>query len=112
MNKHRAKNSDSMMESSTNGKLLLSFLTLLPFIMLVISVSTLFDLRWYWSLIISFVGTILLWDVLSWLYSSVFGVKTKPTLSLLELKYVRYNLHIIDALITCALGVILYLIAL
>ena len=110
INKHRKKNPDSIAESSFKGKLLLFICTLLPFITLIISVSTLFDLKWYWSLIISFIGIFFLQDGLSTLYCSIFGYKTKPHLSLFEGKMVRYNMQIVDAVITFVIGLILLLV--
>ena len=110
MNKHRAKNSDSMMENSINGNIILSLFTLLPFIMLVITVNKILDFKWYWNLIISFVISALTWDTLSSIYSSLFGYKSKPSMSLQAGGYVRHNIYIIDALITFGLGLIIYLI--
>jgi len=109
MKKHREKNQDAAMEFSIKGKILLSSLTLLPFIMLVVSMNTLLDLRWYWSLIISVVVTILFMNIFTTLYISKFGYKRKMDKIILDLGGYP-NLHIIDALITFALGVILYIV--
>ena len=106
---HRGRNQDAAMESSINGKLLLLFFTLLPFVMLVVSISTLLDLKWYWSLIISIVVAILFGKLFATLYSSVFGYKQKMDKIVLDLGGYP-NLHIVDALITFILGVLLYII--
>jgi hypothetical protein len=107
--KHRVENPDSIMEGFLLGKQLLFLCVLLPLIMLFISINSLSDLKWYWNLIIVWVITGFK-DIFSTLYSIFFGYKSKPTLDLIAGGMVRYNIYIIDALITFVLGLILFLI--
>lgn len=42
---HRTKNTDSLIENSNKGQFLLSILTLLPFVLMVISIVLLFGIK-------------------------------------------------------------------
>jgi len=105
------KNPDAIIMFSVSGKLLLIFFTIIELIMIVITVCSITALHWFWSLIISILGALFLSNFLATFYSSILGVKSKPTLSLMTGTYVRYNIHAIDAIITFIVGFILYLIA-
>ena len=106
MNMHRAKNSNSM--SGGSGHILLTLLPLLSIVFLVITISNIANLKWYWSILISVVSVFLLSGLFAKIYSSIFGYKTKPVLSLEAGGYIRQNVNIIDSLITFCLGLLLF----
>jgi len=103
----RAKNPDALIEGSLNGKLLITLGSFLPFIMLFFTIRELWELKWYWNILISIILTYVLSRLLAKFYSSILGYKTKPQPPL----YVRYNMHIIDAIITFAVGLIIFFIS-
>ena len=107
---HRIKNADAMIESSMIGKSLLSSVSLVSFIMLFLSVENINHSKWYWNFGISILLTLFLSEILSKIYSSVLGVKSKPTMSIRTGGYVRHNVNIIDAIITFIAALILFLI--
>ena len=111
MSLQRAKNPDAMIENSSNGMLLMTIGSILPFIMLYFTISELWELKWYWNILISIILTFILSNILAGFYSSLLGYKTKPQLSLLEGGYVRHNIHIVDALITFVIGAIVFFIS-
>jgi len=110
MSIHRTKNADAMIENSFGGKLLLTVFSLIPFVFLTIVISNIGNLKWYWSFIISIIIIFMLSGILTDIYSSILGYKSKPSLSLRAGGHVRYNLHIFDAIITFVLGLILYIV--
>lgn len=110
MNLHRTKNWDAMTENNLNGKLALTMLPLISLVFLTLTISKLGGLKWYLSLPISIISVFLLSGLLSTIYSSILGYKSKPVLSLMEGGYVKHNLYIIDSLITLGLGIVLYFI--
>lgn len=79
--------------------------------MLFFTLSEIWELKWFWNILISIVLVFVLSNILAGFYSSILGYKTKPHLSLLQGGYVRNNIHIVDALITFTIGVIIYFIA-
>ncbi len=119
VNNHKARNSDieyagvcsdMNLPKSFSYNSVLSFFTLLIFTMLFISVNTLFDLKWYWNLLIAFAISGFR-DVFSLVYRLKFGYSSKSYPSLLGSGVRRCNMPLIDALITFILGIILYLIS-
>lgn len=110
MNIHRTKNSNAMIENSITGKLLLTVLPLLSLVFLTITISNIGHLKWYLSIIISIISVFLLSGLLANIYSSLLGIKSKPSISIEAGGYVRQNLHIIDSLITFCLAIVLFLI--
>ncbi len=108
MIKQRKKNPDAMIEKRSGAWLFMALLTLIPFIMLILVFSHLFNIKWYWSLIVSFIIFMLTSSILSSIYAAFLGIKTKPTLSIIQGRYIRYNFHMIDAVITLGLGLFLY----
>lgn len=106
---HRLKNADAISEHTMSGFLVI--LTFLPLLMIVLSLIYLMDLKWYWSTIFSFLLTRLFSVSLAEIYSSIFGYKSKPQLSLRAGGMVKHNLHIVDFFITFFLGLILFLFA-
>ena len=108
MNIHRVKNSDALIENSISGKLLLTIIPLISFIIISILISKIFSIKWYWSIFIAIIGVFILSGLLAKFYSLLLGYKTKPQLSLLAGGYVKHNLHIIDSVITFVLGLILF----
>lgn len=107
---HRIKNADAMIESSMIGKSLLSAVSLVSFIMLFLSIENINHSKWYWNFGISILLTLFLSEILSKIYSSVLGVKSKPAMSIRTGGYVRHNINIIDATITFIAALILFLI--
>jgi len=105
------QNDEAPIEYSMIGKLLLQLLPVISFIFLTILISNIGDLKWYWSLIISILAVLVLSNIFANIYSSsILGVKTKPQISLRAGGIVRYHVHIINAIITFALGLILFFI--
>lgn len=111
MSLQRAKNPDAMVENSSSGMFLMTLGSVLPFIMLFFTVNELWELKWYWNVLISIGLTFLLSQILASLYCSILGYKTKPQFSLLQGGYVRHNIHIIDAIITFVIGIIIFFIS-
>lgn len=107
---HRIKNADAMIESSRIGKSLLSLVSLLSFIMLFFTVENINHSKWYWNFGISILLTLFLSEMLANIYSSVLGIKSKPSMSIRTGGYVRHNINIIDAIITLIVGLILFII--
>ncbi len=107
---HRIKNADAMIESSIIGKSLLSMVSLLSFIMLFFTVENINHSKWYWNFGISILLTLFLSEMLANIYSSVLGIKSKPSMSIRTGGYVRHNINIIDAIITLIVGLILFFI--
>ena len=107
---HRMKNADAMIESSIIGKSLLSMVSLLSFIMLFFTVENINNSKWYWNFGISILLTLFLSEMLANIYSSVLGIKSKPSMSIRTGGYVRHNINIIDAIITLIVGLILFFI--
>ena len=107
---HRMKNADAMIESSIIGKSLLSMVSLLSFIMLFFTVENINHSKWYWNFGISILLTLFLSEMLANIYSSVLGIKSKPSMSIRTGGYVRHNINIIDAIITLTVGLILFFI--
>lgn len=108
MNIHRVKNADAMIENSISGKLLLTIIPLISFIIIANLISKILSLKWYWGTFIAIIGVFILSGLLSKFYSLFLGHKTKPQLSLIAGGYVKHNLHIIDSVITFILGLILF----
>lgn len=108
MNIHRVKNADAMIENSISGKLLLTIIPLISFIIIANLISKILSLKWYWGTFIAIIGVFILSGLLSKFYSLFLGYKTKPQLSLIAGGYVKHNLHIIDSVITFILGLILF----
>lgn len=106
---HRTKNTDSLIENSNKGQFLLSILTLLPFVLMVISIVLLLGLKWYWSIIIAFLINKITSQFLANIYSSLLGYKTKSKFSLTNGGYVKQNIHLVDYFITLAIGVLILL---
>jgi hypothetical protein len=108
---HKIKNADAMIESTIIGKLLLSGVSLLSFIMLFLSVESINHSKWYWNFGISIVLTFLLSEIFANIYSSVLGIKSKPSMSIRTGSYVRHNINIIDAIITLIVAIVLLVIS-
>lgn len=108
---HRTKNADAMIENSISGKLLLSALPLSAFVLLVLNLNNIINIKWYWNFGIATFFTFLLSVLLANIYSSILGFKSKPSPSLMTGTYVKHNLHIIDAVITFVIGLILYFVS-
>jgi hypothetical protein len=106
---HRIKNADAMIESSRIGKLLLSMVSLLSFMLLFFSVENINHSKWYWNFGISILLTLFLSEMLANIYSSVLGIKSKPSMSIRTGGYVKHNINIIDAIITLIGGIILFI---
>jgi len=111
--KHWSENwHDTPIRTYKLGNIFLIIFTLLPYIMLIISFITLFHVKWYLGLVISFGGVVLLSNILSSLYSLLFGYKQKPFFNYCLGVWERRNLKIVDWLITFILGMFFYFIAL
>lgn len=109
--KQKEKHPDSLIVNSEIGKIKLFLLILLATIMLIITANTILDFKWYWNLIILFIMYVFTSDILVRIYSSLFGYKSRPLMSLAAGGRIRHNIYIIDAVITFAIGFILFVIA-
>lgn len=107
----RTQNPDAMIEYSSNGMLIMTLGSILPFIMFYFTISELWELKWFWNILISIILTFILSNILEGFYSSILGYKTKPQLSLLEGGYVRHKIHIDGAIITFLIGTIVFFIS-
>lgn len=107
---HRVKNAGAMIEKSLWGKSLFRVFSLISFVFLTLLITDIGNLKWYWGLLIAFVCNVILARIFAEIYSSFLGYKSKPSPNLLSGTYVRYNINIIDSLITFGLGLILYFI--
>ncbi len=107
---HRIKNADAMIEGSVIGKSMLSAVSFLSFILLFFSIEYINHSKWYWNFGISILLTLFLSEMLANIYSSVLGIKSKPSMSIRTGGYVRHNINIIDAIITLIVGIILFII--
>ena len=107
----RTKNPDAMIEFSMGGNLLLSVLPLFAFVMVILNLNNITNIKWYWNFIIAILFNFPLSVLLANIYSSFLGYKSKPSLSLITFDYVKHNLHIIDAIITFVIGLILYFVS-
>jgi hypothetical protein len=107
---HRIKNADAMIEGSVIGKSMLTAVSFLSFILLFFSIENINHSKWYWNFSISILLTLFLSEMLANIYSSVLGIKSKPSMSIRTGGYVRHNINIIDAIITLIVGIILFII--
>jgi len=78
--------------------------------LLFFSVENINHSKWYWNFGISILLTLFLSEMLANIYSSVLGIKSKPSMSIRTGGYVRHNINIIDAIITLIVGIILFII--
>jgi len=108
---HRKTNGDAMIENYIGGKLLLSALPLFSFVMLLLNLNNINNIKWYWNFGIAILLTLLLSGLFTIFYSSLLGYKSKPSISIIQGGYVRHSLHIIDAIITFIVGLILFIIS-
>lgn len=81
---------------------------ILSFVMMTKNNMSLFSLKWYWALGIVFIINMFVSVPITNFYISIFGIKSKPQFSLLHGTSMKHNLHIADALITFALGTIVF----
>lgn len=107
----RVKNPDAAIEFTLSGKLILSLIPMIAFVFLVITVSKIVNLKWYWSILVSFITYLFTWRFLTRNYCLFFGIKTKPFFSFTEGKIIRANVHLEDAILTLVVGVVMLLIA-
>lgn len=84
---------------------------LLTLILPTISFCVMFDLRWYQSIIFNLIGMFLTSIILSSIYISIFGIKTKPQWNYNERRMKREHLYEYDMLVTLVLGFILFVIS-
>ena len=47
---HRIKNEDALIENSISGKLLLTIIPLISFVLITNLISTILSIKWYWSI--------------------------------------------------------------
>lgn len=107
----RVKNPDAAIEFTLLGKLILSLMPMIAFVFLVITMSKIVNLKWYWSILVSFITYLFTWRFLTRNYCLFFGIKTKPFFSFTEGKMIRANVHLEDAILTLVVGVVMLLIA-
>lgn len=109
--KQRQKNPDAILGSSVSGQLIMYAIPLASFVLLILCLTKITTLMWFWNIPIAFLVHIVSWQYLTDIYSSVFGIKTKPQISIFQGGMVKHNLHIIDALVTFGLGLVFFIIA-
>lgn len=79
-------------------------------IFIILIISNILNIKWYWSILIYLIISYPLIMFLSPSYFRYFGYKTKPKFNLALGKYIREEVYIIDAFITFLLGVIFFII--
>ena len=90
---------------SISNKLLWILFAIIELIMIVLTIYSITKLHWFWSLIISIFGVLLLSNLFAECYRFILSI-----ISIVS-SITRYNLSIIDTIITFVAGLILYLIA-
>lgn len=101
---------DSAMEMSAGGKLKLTGIQLISFIFLTIAIFNIGEIKWYWSLLILILSLGIIRKIATDFYSSLLGYKSKPIMSLMAGEKVKYNMYIIDSLITFFVGTVLFIV--
>ena len=82
---------------------------LLTLIFPTINFCVVLDLRWYQSLILNFIGMFLTSVILASIYTSIFGIKTKPQWNYSEREMKREHLYGYDMLVTLGIGFVLFI---
>lgn len=108
--KQRQKNSDAMLGASVFGQLSMYLIPIASFVLLILCITKITTLRWFWNIPIAFLVHTVSWEFLTDFYSSVFGIKTKPQISIFQGGMVKHNLHFVDALVTFGLGLVFFII--
>jgi hypothetical protein len=106
---HRHKNPDAIAENTLNGKFLLSLPILISYYFITYLFIKTLNIKWYWSFILTYLLINFFSIKFAYYYSIYLGYKSKPRLSLIEGRYVKSNLYIIDSIITFVLGFLLYI---
>jgi hypothetical protein len=109
-NIHRSKNQDALIENTPGGNLLIMSFYIIPIVLLTISITSLWGIKWYWSTLIVIPSSFTVAVILANIYSSIFGFKSKRGINWSTGDLERRNLHYIDAAITLGLGIIIFLI--
>ena len=107
--RQRGEYPDSAMEMSAGGKLKLTGIQVTSFIFLTIAVFNIGEIKWYWSLLILVLALGIVRKIATDFYASLLGYKSKPIMSLMAGENVRYNMYIIDSLITFFVGTVMFI---
>lgn len=94
------------------GRLLKNIIYILCCILPAISLCFLFNMAWYWSVLINFICCITLSHLLAAIYCSIWGYKTKNQFDYSVGIMSRKHLYSIDMLITFGIAIVLFFIAL
>ncbi len=96
---------------STINKLISIIVIIISVILLIITNSNIFNVKWYWGLAITIPMLFVAGPLLTNMYVFMFGIKSKWYPSLMAGKHVRDDLHFFNSIITFILGLIVYLIS-
>ena len=88
-------------------KLIIILTSILP----VISLTHIYSLKWYWLFMINLLVMYPLGYVLSIVYTSIFGCKTKYQYNYVEDKMMKSHMYSADMIITSMIGVVLFILA-
>lgn len=84
---------------------------ILTCILPVISLTHFCSLKWYWLLIINLLAMYPLGYLISILYTSIFGCKTKYQYNYVEGKMMKSHMYGADMIITAMIGIVLFILA-
>ena len=98
----------SRLESTAIG----GFICLLAMVFPVISYCSVFNIKWYWSILLNIVALFITSPILSGFYCSIFGRKTPLQYSYTKQKECREHLYAYDMLITATIAIVLFIISL
>lgn len=89
----------------------LFFILILSFVLLTRNFTNIFDIKWYFSLIICFLTTLFFNSLFGKLYINLFGVKKKRKLLDITYHNIKDNNYVVDAIITLTIGTLLHLLS-
>lgn len=87
-------------------------ITLLCYILPVISFCNLFEISWYWLAIINFIVCFIIPIPIARVYCFLFGLKTKKQHNYRTGEFEKQHMYEYDSLLTVSLAVVLFIIAL
>jgi len=95
------------------GIIILNYtITFLCLILPAISLCYLFDISWYWLVIINFIASRIIPYPIAIIYCFLFGIKTKPQFNYITEKFGKQHLYEYDELLTFVIAIVLFIIAL
>lgn len=93
---------------TTKDKAIYLIASLHLFSLVFLTLKEISNYNFFWTFVIA-LGVDSLFSIhIAKIYCKILGYKSKPTISYLEGGFVKHNLHLVDAIITFTIGLILY----